>query len=115
MKNLDMKECYKVIWTMKKKKPANINYKSEKIMLPCLCERDVEEFEMKAQFAILLSRKIISFDYIDNDKKEGYFILTERFWNLLYDAVLMRVVGGRLNEYDIEEELQDYGEEEENY
>ncbi|MDE5977367.1 MAG: hypothetical protein K2G70_02720, partial [Turicibacter sp.] len=117
MESLEMRKCYKatIIRTMKKKKLSKVDYISETIMLPCLSEEKVKEFKMKTEFSLLLSRKLVFFDYIDSAEQEGHYILGERFWNLLYDAVLIRVVGGRLNEWDIEEEMQDYGEDEEDY
>lgn len=119
MEHLEMRKCYKTTFTRtrKKKNVIKLDFISEEVMLPCVSEEDVKGLNLEMQFSFLRSKELIFYDCETNqgtdDKK--YFILSERFWNLLYDAVLIRVVGGRLNEWDIEEEMQDYGEEEDDF
>lgn len=103
------KRCVKciVVWDGQNKIPTNLKCFSEKMILPCLSEEDVDRAGLKPEFCILQSKHIIGFDFLAG---EGFYILTERFWNLLYDTILFRLVGGRIGKYDITEELENESE-----
>lgn len=108
--DIEMMKLYKVLMIKEiyKKQLIGVDYVSEQIFMPCIKESAVEEHNLQIQFSILMSRHLIEFD-------EGYFILTERFWNILYDAILLCIVGGRISDHDIEEELESNGEDEEEF
>lgn len=107
-RGIEMMKLYKVIIfkTICKKQLLGVDYVSEQVSMPCIKESIVKDHNLQTQFSILMSRHLIEFN-------EGYFILTERFWSTLYDAILLCIVGGRISDHDIEEELADNGEDKE--
>lgn len=130
--NIQEKECFKYALEVKaQKSKLDISGWGEKMVLPCLAVEDVEKNGLKTEFAVLQSKHIVGFDLeIDDEnakqgkekekaqekdlqKGKGYYILTERFWNLLYDTILLKMVGSRVSKFDIEEELYDGSEDEE--
>lgn len=107
---LEMQECYKFVLNRKieDKKTVNFSFESERMLLPCIKEKYITEFQLKTEFNVLKSKNLIGFDTMNN---EGWYIMSDRFWSVLYDAVLLRVVGGRISDYDFEGELLDNAEE----
>lgn len=115
---MEMKKCIRtsIVRELREGKYTDKETWIEKINLPCLSEHKVAEAGAKVEFSILKRKHLVEFAF-ENEKErvreEGYYILTERFWYLLYDAILLRIAEGRITEHDIEEELWDDADEEE--